>query len=363
MRNASKKPNSFSVFNLAGDLILPGCEKTAIRAIANHVRKPDGYCNAANATLAEESGVSERRIRYGIHGRTKKDGSRYNAGLLERGLIFVDKQFSNNRGGRSNSVMYKVDLRNWLDYLPEHKKEQLETLHIDGTNPAQTWHKDCTTEEETRHNSENDAPVNPLDASKGGTNPAILPTKPLKKENQKIEASTPTEDAGGVARLQRIQFYFLGSERPSQIKKTDPIDIQRLEKMYGQKTVSLAYARFLKNDENTEYESGENRKYLISYFVRDSGQAEILAEQIKPWVDAGFSELSVIEFLDSMDTLPEVGALTFDEVSHLDSMKGCLMDKYGEFWEQHKYGTLKEFISYLNSEPQRTNEEIICQKS
>src|SRR5467141_3757824 len=107
--DASKKTHSFSLFNLAKTLSpLPNSEKAAIVAMADHIRRPEGYCSASLETLANEIGASVRGIRYGIHGRSKKDGTKYNPGLLERGLIFMDLGCSTGKGGLSKATVYRA---------------------------------------------------------------------------------------------------------------------------------------------------------------------------------------------------------------------------------------------------------------
>jgi hypothetical protein len=344
----NKKPNSFSVFHLARYLILlPHCEKSAIRAIADNVRKPDGYCNASIPTLAHNNGLSERHLQHGIVGRKRKDGTKYNPGLIERGLIYKDENISFSCG-RGNTAVYRVNLENWREYLPAERHAALDLLI---ENSAQTPHKERTNSAQTPHNSDNDAAVSPLDTSKPRTNPANVRTKPL-EENPEARNHNPEQEAAeedATERFQQMLTEYLDC-LPTQVADSDGRKLVEHEKRYGQATAALSFMAFLDNSENLRVGDSE-RTHLFSYFFK-STQAGHFAKRYEPLVDVGFRDRETIEWLhsagangDAEQTFNAREAVYLEEwfktTSHAE-------DRYHEFMEETEYqGTLKEFIARL----------------
>jgi len=181
-----------------------------------------------------------------------------------------------------------------------------------------------------------------------------IQTEKTEREQKETEKPTPTAEAAVdcLSRLQRIQMQSLGwlSQTPS----GGMPELDRLSKKYGAETIDLAFTQFIGEAKNTHLPNGDGREYLISYFVK-SGQAKALAEKVQPWADAGFSKPKTVEYLESMDTSTEIAALTPEEIARIESLDvEHLYDRYGNFFEFNKSGTLKDFANELRSQAAAT---------
>jgi hypothetical protein len=169
------KPDSMEAFRLAKKInrrkILPNAECKALIAIADACSMREEVCRKSIATLASEYGTAEREIRYGLHGRRRRNGSMNYAGLIAKGIVLVEQ------GGRREDgvpTVYRLDV-NLMRALADGEETSAQTLAHTSAQPA----------EEPLHNS-------------GGTSAhTSAPVQPSSLSS-KSNSTTPTPGGAGV---------------------------------------------------------------------------------------------------------------------------------------------------------------------
>jgi hypothetical protein len=171
------KPDNMEAFRLAKKInrrkILPNAECKALIAIADACSMREEVCRKSIATLASEYGTAEREIRYGLHGRRRRNGLMNYTGLIAKGIVLVE------RGGRREDgvpTVYRLDV-NLMRGLADGEETSAQTS-------AQTLaHTSAQPAEEPLHNS---------GGTSAHTSAPVQPSSLSSKNN----STTPTPDGG-----------------------------------------------------------------------------------------------------------------------------------------------------------------------
>jgi hypothetical protein len=100
--------NNMEAFRLAKAVKgLARAEKLALICIADACSMWDGVCKKSTNTCQDEYGIAVRSFRYGVRGRTRKDGTENYPGLLGRGIVTIA-----SGGTRESGIptVYKINL-------------------------------------------------------------------------------------------------------------------------------------------------------------------------------------------------------------------------------------------------------------
>jgi hypothetical protein len=101
----TKKVDLMEAYRLAKKVkCLAKAESKALLAITDSCSMRDRECRKSLSTMAGEYKDSVRQLKYGIHGRVRKDGSVYFPGLLERKVVYV------SASGDGIPTTYKINM-------------------------------------------------------------------------------------------------------------------------------------------------------------------------------------------------------------------------------------------------------------
>jgi uncharacterized protein YdaU (DUF1376 family) len=146
-----------------------------------------------------------------------------------------------------------------------------------------------------------------------------------------------------MGNLQRVSKTILGEKM--KVLSGDARRAEKLEQGYGRQILELAWAVWLLNEDNRKMPDGTDREGLLRQFL-ESGDGELLAEEIKPLVARGFSDPSAIEYILGVGLEDETKNLSQTEISLLEAHKRW-NTTYCQFLNTNKNGTLKEYVSSL----------------
>jgi hypothetical protein len=128
----SPRKDGFRLYGLAKKVEgLSRAEKATLVAVCDAQGQIDGYCTASVTTLARDHGHAERKIQYGLHGRT--DGDESYPGLVARGLVRAEGPTGGGivyRDGkkRGQPTKWVVDAGAMLPFLPDKYRARLEAI-------------------------------------------------------------------------------------------------------------------------------------------------------------------------------------------------------------------------------------------